>query len=77
MILQKSSFDIFPVSFLSKILKISKISLMIFSSNNILESLDEILVRDLVLLLHRDHCQELVELDSVVQFVLTHLSYHG
>ena len=50
---------------------------MIFSSNNILESLDEILVRDLVLLLHRDHCQELVELDSVVQFVLTHLSYHG
>ena len=34
-------------------------------------------MRDLVLLLLCYHCQKFVELDSVVQFVLAHLSYHG
>ena len=50
---------------------------MFSDSSLLLESLDEILMRDLVLLLLGDHCEKLVELDSVVQFVLAHLPYHG
>ena len=45
-------------------------------SNLLLQSLRESLLTDLLLLLPAHHLQELVELDGVVQLVLTHRPHH-